>query len=116
MYSIQSPDDFQNGFFSCLDSMRSLEWHKWMERVVLEWPIAARYNLVVNRRNGKAWVGQSAICLWRGYPASLTKSAWWHLTKDRQDRANAAAEHAISNYLESGQLLLWDDKKLESTF
>lgn len=114
MFSPVSPDLFELMLPDCINCMRTIDWHDWMLKVVDQWPISAKYNLVTNAKNRRAWVGQSSMCLWMSFPCSVVKSAWWQLSPDRQRLANCAADRAISLYFARDwrQKLLWEDKNL----
>lgn len=80
-------------------------------RVLVEWPLSCRSEFT---RSGShvAWLGQAACCLVGGVPESLTRRAWWKLTPDEQDRANAVADTAERAYLASRQLSMFDAPRI----
>jgi hypothetical protein len=75
-------------------------WAKAMLDVTVQWPISCEQNLSHEEHNRIAWIGQAAVCLALGLPASVTKRCWWYLDKTLQDRANLAAERAIASWAE----------------
>jgi hypothetical protein len=75
---------------------------RFMMRVANEWPMSCEHNLSNKTQNRKAWIGHAATALAIGCPEDITRSAWGHLTKEQQDKANEQAEIAIE-YWESMQ-------------
>lgn len=86
-----------------LDFMRDLpRWQEAMQRVTREWIHSAEQHLSHAQHNRTAWLGQAAVCLAIGQPGSSTRQAWWALSKDQQEQANAAAHTVIIEW-ESNQ-------------
>lgn len=69
-----------------------------MMDAVLAWPIAAEHNLTDTGSNRRAWLGQAACCLAHGATQFATCSAWWELSEDERDAANAAADSVIAQW------------------
>jgi hypothetical protein len=69
-----------------------------MRSVLSQWPISCEQNLSHTTHNRIAWLGQAAVCLATGQPSAVTRSVWWELTKDQQDRANAGAAETIRTW------------------
>jgi hypothetical protein len=67
----------------------------YMKRVVEKWIISCEQNLSATGMNRQAWIGQAACCLAIGCPEYITRKAWWKLTQQQQDKANAKADEAI---------------------
>jgi hypothetical protein len=83
---------------------------KWMMEAVKKWPITCLHNLSDVSQNRKAFIGHAAVCLALGCPEYITRMAWWELTTEQQDKANAQADAAIlywENSLNQDQLELW---------
>lgn len=87
----------------------------WMMKVILEWPVACEQNFTNQSMNHQAWVGHAAVCLATGIPEDITREAWWKLSEQQRDEANARADEAIrawkTNYMrkakcQNGQLEL----------
>jgi len=69
-----------------------------MKRVTYEWPYSCEANLTASPINKRAWLGHAGCCLATGSPEDVTRQAWWTLTKEQQDAANAMADRAISEW------------------
>lgn len=71
-----------------------------MRGMLAAWPIAAEHRL----SGGPAalsWLG-AAACMWaHSVPEHCTRAAWWLLTSDQMDAANAAADAARTAWLAS---------------
>ena len=67
----------------------------YMDRVVVEWPIACEHNLTNDALNQQAWVGHAAVALAFRCPEYITRRAWAFLTTKQRDDANARAQAAI---------------------
>lgn len=78
---------------------------KFMREVKKRWRIACEQvfsNIQVNR---KAWLGQSACCLYAGVKEDETREAWWLLSDEQRETANAIAETIIRE---------WENERLPS--
>lgn len=62
------------------------------------WPIAAEHNLTNTEQNRRAWLGQATCCHRANAPESATRFAWWMLSQDARDAANAVADHVIAKW------------------
>jgi len=82
-----------------------------MATVVDAWPVAAEHNLIAMPGPGRSWTGQAALCHWKGIPAMVTKTAWWELSIEYQDRANGHADDVIQDFInrKGAQRLLWQE-------
>jgi hypothetical protein len=69
-----------------------------MMDAVLAWPIAAEHNLTDTGSNRRSWVGQAACCLAHDATEFATCSAWWELSDDQRDAANAVADTVIARW------------------
>lgn len=69
-----------------------------MADVVAAWPKAAQQFLTNRDSNRRSWLGQAACCYALGVPAIATRAAWWLLTEEQQELANAAADVVISRW------------------
>jgi hypothetical protein len=72
-----------------------------MNDAVDAWPRAAEHFLTDLASNRRAWLGWAACCNHAGCTAQATRAAWWQLTEDQQDEANAAADVAIKRWEDS---------------
>jgi hypothetical protein len=85
---------------------------EWMLRVTREWPVSCSQNLGFTGQNRQAWIGHAACCLATQCPEDITREAWWYLTKQQQDDANAAADRAIFDWetreRDAGQQVLFE--------
>ena len=75
-----------------------------MARVTREWPYSCEANLTAPSINRRAWLGHAGTCLLTGSPEDVTRDAWWTLTQEQQNAANAAADRAIADW-ESSYIL-----------
>lgn len=71
---------------------------EYMQRVIVEWPVACEHNLTERSMNRLAWVGHAATALAIGAPEHITRQAWAFLTTQQQDAANAKAEQAVKDW------------------
>jgi len=69
-----------------------------MADVIAAWPKASQQFLTNLDSNRRSWLGQAACCHRLGVPATATRAAWWRLTEDQQDMANAAADDVIRRW------------------
>jgi hypothetical protein len=69
-----------------------------MFRAISEWPFSCEDKLTCRSLNQQAWIGHAACCIAVGSPEEVTRCAWWNLSQDEQDRANAAATEAIQEW------------------
>lgn len=68
----------------------------WMLKVVQQWPKSCEHNLSSPATNRQAWIGHAAACLALSIPEDITREAWWMLSQEQRDLANAKADEAIS--------------------
>lgn len=108
-------EDFQNGMWRLVEKseeeiylQKAIDFtgnHElyghWMLKAVEQWKHSCEHNLTNTSMNRRAWIGHAAVCLAIGCPEYLTRLAWWQLTKEQQDLANAKADEAI---------LIWEIK------
>lgn len=83
-----------------------------MLRIIKEWPLSCEHNLSCDAMNRQAWIGHAACCLALGCPEDITRVAWHHLIQEQQDRANARADFAISEW--EKRITIEDKKKCQS--
>lgn len=69
-----------------------------MLRVIVEWPISCEQNLTCMDLNRQAWLGHAACCIAIGCPEEPTRAAWWTLTQEQRDAADAAAAEVIEQW------------------
>lgn len=67
----------------------------YMMEVADNWIYSCEHNLSCTGMNRQAWIGHAACCLALGCPEHITRKAWWNLTQQQQDKANAKADKAI---------------------
>ncbi len=72
-----------------------------MNDAIIAWPRAAEHFLTDMAGNRRAWLGWAACCYAAGSTAQATRAAWWQLTEDQRDEANAAADQAIHRWEEN---------------
>lgn len=66
-----------------------------MNMMFLEWITAVKVNMTDTSQNRQAWLGQAACCFNHGAPEYVTKRAWWLLSDEQRNAANAAAQKII---------------------
>jgi hypothetical protein len=66
-----------------------------MLRAIKEWPISCEANFTCSSVNKQAWLGHAACCIAIGCPEEPTRSAWWTLSQELRDAADAAAAEVI---------------------
>ena len=71
---------------------------RYMQRVVIEWPVSCRNALTDESMNRKAWIGHAACALALGCPEDITRQAWGMLTDGQRLLANRQAERAIQSW------------------
>jgi hypothetical protein len=69
-----------------------------MLRAVSEWPVSCEANLTASSMNHQAWMGHAGCAITINSPEDVTRLAWRTLNKEQQDKANAAADHAIATW------------------
>jgi hypothetical protein len=74
---------------------------RYMIWAVKIWPIGCEHNLSCGGMNRQAWIGHAAACIAIECPEYITRLAWWKLTQDQQDKANAKADEAIKIWEEN---------------
>jgi hypothetical protein len=84
--------------------------------VIEKWPMACQHNLTEKAMNRRAWVGHAAACLAFSCPEYITRRAWWKLTQEQRDAADAKADEAISAWERLHQKKCLDDPAQGSLF
>jgi len=74
------------------------EFHKTIELVIENWPIATSENLTNISCNRRAWLGQASCCYKYKVPEILTRIAWKELTEEERINANKVADLCIKKY------------------
>jgi len=74
------------------------EFELLLQRVITEWKNSCEHYLTNKAMNRLAWLGQASICLGSGIPSSYCQ-AWFKLTKEQQDQANAMALKYLNKWL-----------------
>ena len=72
---------------------------EYMQKVVLEWPIATAEVLTNPESNGRAWLGQCACFMYGGCHDEETRKAWVLLKPADQRMANKVADQTIKAWL-----------------
>lgn len=62
------------------------------------WPKAAEHNLTNPEQNRRAWIGQATCAHRANAPESATRFAWWTLSAEARDAANAVADAVIADW------------------
>jgi hypothetical protein len=68
----------------------------YMMRVVDCWKYSCEQNLTDMSLNRRAWLGHAACAFAFCCPEYLVRQAWWELTDEQRDAANAKADEAIA--------------------
>lgn len=80
----------------CVEFMANTEaFRDAMYQAIEEWPISCQVNLTNRANNRQAWLGHAACCIAIDCPEEPTRTAWWMLTQEQRDAADAAAAEAI---------------------
>lgn len=80
---------------------------KYMQRVIDEWKYSCEHNLTNLALNRIAWLGQSACCLYKEIPYSITMENWRFVSEEKKKIACDIAEKLITEYeLKNKQLCL----------
>lgn len=66
--------------------------------VIERWPVSCEQSLSDQSRNRRAWLGRAAVCCATGHPESVTRVAWFRLSAEQQDAANAIADRVIREW------------------
>lgn len=83
----------------CELTLRCAPWlEEGMKFVSHNWKYAAEHNLTNTSRNRRAWLGQAACCFYHGAPEYLVKQAWWNLSDEQRNQANAVADEVIQDW------------------
>lgn len=69
-----------------------------MFKVIDRWKYSCEHNLSNNSINKKAWIGQAACCIEKGWPEYLVRRAWWQLTEKQRNLADKQALKAIKEW------------------
>lgn len=67
-------------------------------KMLADWPVSAEQNLTDMGQNRRSWIGQAACCHLAGISEGATRQAWWTLSNEERDDANAVADQAILNW------------------
>lgn len=67
-----------------------------MEGVVREWVCATEQHLTDTSGNRRAWLGRASVCYATSHPESVTRPAWFELTRAQQAEANQIADEVIA--------------------
>lgn len=68
-----------------------------MSRVTKEWKIACEHWFTVNKSH-RAFLGQSACCIWKGVHEDETREAWGLITEEQRITANKVADKVYSEW------------------
>jgi len=73
----------------------------YMMIVAKTWKYSCEHNLTDTSINQQAWIGHAACALAINCPEDITRAAWWFLSEQQQDEANAMADKAIKYWHEN---------------
>ena len=113
-YSFEKWEDYKLGMWRKLHASEESEfvemaveftgdpdlYGSFMIAAIMEWPFGCEHNLTCAGMNRQAWIGHAAACIAINSPEYITRLAWWKLTKEQQDKANAKADLAIQTWEE----------------
>jgi len=109
-YHYQKWEDWQNGMYRLAEcdpshiakSVALLgnagDFEHAAAAVFVAWPIATEVNLTNRSANRRAWLGRASCCLHHGASECVTRPAWFLLTQQQQDEANAVADRLIEEW------------------
>lgn len=66
-----------------------------MYQAIEEWPVSCEVNFTKRSGNRIAWLGWAACCIAIDCPEEPTRAAWWKLTRQQREDADAAAAEVI---------------------
>lgn len=76
----------------------ALLYGEWMLKALELWPFSCEHNLSDKSQNRQAWIGHAACYLAIQCTEDVTREAWWKLTDEQRDLANAQADIAIAEF------------------
>lgn len=80
--------------------------------MINEWIYSAEQNLSDKSMNRQAWIGQATCCHSHSAPEYVTIQAWWMLSDEERNKANAIADIVINEweqkYIMKGSL--WENQ------
>ncbi len=105
-------EDYQHGMWRKLPSSEEraatdsaivftgdhLLYGSFMTMVAEKWRFSCEHNLTEISMNRRAWIGHAAACMAIGSPEYITRRAWWMLTQEQRDLADAEADRAIHQW------------------
>jgi ParB-like chromosome segregation protein Spo0J len=74
-----------------------------LEKVTTEWKYSCEHYLTNRYMNRIAWLGQASVCYHTGVPSRYSQ-AWFRLTKEQQEAANAVAHKWLNIWLEKNSI------------
>lgn len=77
---------------------------RFMREVVKRWKMASEQVLTNVSINRRAWLGQSACCLYAGVKEDETRAAWWKLTDEQRKIANDIADKVILEWVNENSI------------
>lgn len=81
------------------------------QAMLADWPTSAEQNLTDMGQNRRSWIGQATCCHLAGISEAATRQAWWTLSNEERDDANAVADEAILEWelarANEGSLFSW---------
>jgi ParB-like chromosome segregation protein Spo0J len=78
------------------------DFEKALKRVITEWKHSCEHYLTNVAMNRIAWLGQAAVCLWTGVPASF-RSGWQLLTEKEQAAADELALKYLNKWMKANK-------------
>lgn len=106
-------EDYHNGMYEdeiSLDRINKAknilgnpkECKRTMQRVLKEWKYASETNLLTDIKfsfsGDRAWLGAACCSIECGCNVAEVRNAWWLLTDEQRDTANAIADKLIEEY------------------
>jgi len=88
---------------------RPEEFKRAMVTAVNTWPNSCAHNFTCEGMNKIAWLGHAGCCIATGSSEEATRAAWYRLTDDEMNRANAVADEALAEWRISRELELQYD-------
>ena len=68
----------------------------WMMKVANDWKYSCEHNLTGTGNNKRAWIGHAACAYAFKCPENIVREAWWCLSEEQRNKADAVAEEAIN--------------------
>jgi hypothetical protein len=110
---------YKNGFFKNISGEEKKEKSKeviaffenseltkeFMMKVINDWEYSCEHNLTNISLNRVAWLGQSACCIYKKIPYSITMENWRFVSEEKKKIACDIAEKIIKEYEQKNKQL-----------